>query len=187
MQAGCRGAHGPFVGSEDGLVILHVFRSGLFLHPFRNIGLTEGEEGFLKVFVGSVEEKTEGSAAGRGVVNHFRHHGLVFSEIQLVADADFAGGIHDDIPQALLPVEFTQQEHHDIGPGLFFLSIETGGENLGIVEDKDVALAEIVDNIFEQAVLDLTAVPVKDHQTGLVSPAGRFLGNTVLGKIEVEL
>ena len=179
VEAGGGGAHGPFVGGKDGLVVLYVLRSGLFLHPFRHIGLSQAEEGFLEILVGAIEEETEGTAAGGSVVNHFRHQGLVLPEVQFVADADFAGGVHNHVPQALFPVEFPQQEHHDIGPGFFLLAVQAGGENLGVVEDKDVSL--------EQTVFNIPVLLVEDHQAGFVAPAGRFLRYAVGRKFKVEL
>ena len=187
VQAGGRGADGPFMGGEDGLVILHVFGGGLFLHPFRDVGLTQAEEGLLEVFVTAVEQEAQGPAAGGGVVDHFRHQRLVLSEVEFVADTDFPGGVHDDVPQALLAVEFPEEEDHDVGPRFLLLAVQAGGEDLGVVQDEDVSFAEVVDDILEEAVLDFTGVFVQDHEAGLVTPAGGLLGNPVLGKFEVEL
>ena len=187
VQAGRGGADGTLVGGKDGLVVLHVFRCGLFLHPFRNVGLTQAEEGLLEVLIGTVEEETQGAAAGSGVVDDLGHQALILAEVEFVADADLAGGVYDDIPQALLAVELAQEQDHDIGPGLFLLAVQAGGKHLGVVQDKDVSFAEIVDDIFKEAVFDFTGILVQDHQTGLVSPAGRLLGDAVCGEVKVEL
>ena len=187
VQAGGGSAHGTLVRRKDGLIVLRIFRGNLLLHPFGHVGLSQGEKGLFEVLVGTVEEEAERTAAGGGVVNHLRHQALVLAEIQLVADADLAGGINNHVPQPLFPVQLPQEQHHNIGTGLFLFAVQTGRKYLGVVEHKGVSFAEIVDDILELAVLQLAGVFVEDHHARLVPPAGRFLGNAVLAKVEVKL
>ena len=65
-----------------------------------------------------------------------------------------------------------------------------------MIMPADQVLPEVIDiwmeqitsqEIAEQAVFNLTGFPVEDHQTGFVTPAGRFLGNAVCRKIKVKL
>ena len=187
VQAGGGSAYGTFVGCEDGLVVLDVFRSDFGLHPFRDVGLAKGEEGLLEVLVRAVEEEAQGAAAGSGVVDDFRHKRFIFTEVKLVADTDFTGGIHDYVPKALFAVQFAEQEDHDVGPCLFLFAVHAGGEDLCVVEDEGVSFAEVVYYVFEDPVLYFTAVFVEDHEAGFVSPTGGFLGNSVLRKIKTKL
>ena len=175
------------MGCEDGLEVFGVFGADLCLHPKGNGGLAEGEKGFLELLVGTVVEKTQGPSAGSGVVYHFRDHALVLAEVQLVADTDLAGRIDDHVPEALLLVEFAQQEDHDIGAGLFLLAEQACGEDLGVVQDEPVSLAEIIYDVLENSVLYLAAVLVEDHEAALVPPADRLLGYLLLREVEIEL
>ena len=46
-------------------------------------------------------------------------------------------------------VKFAEQEYHDVSACLLFLSVQSGREYLGIVENEKITLAEIVDYILE--------------------------------------
>ena len=87
------------------------------------------------------------------------------------------------MPQAHLPVQLPEQEHLYLGIGLLLRAIESGGEHLGVVEHKDIALVEIVDDVAELYVFSLNGIavgivleevylsrlPVQHHQSGLVT------------------
>ena len=187
MEAGGGRRDRPFRTGEDGLVILVVFSGDLRLHPLRDRDLAQGEEGGLEIFVRAVVEEAQRAAAGGGVVDDFRHQALVLAEIKLVADADLPRRIHDHVPQVLLAVQFPQQEHHDVRPGLLFLAVQAGREDFRVIEDEGVAFAEIIDDILEDAMLDGARLLVDDHQAAFVAPAGRFLRHLALGQDELEL
>ena len=71
-----------------------------------------------------------------GVVDHFGYQQVVVAEVELVADADLAGRIDQYVPQAQLAVEFAQQEDFDFGARFLLVAVQTGGENLRVVEDE---------------------------------------------------
>ena len=187
MQTGGRSAYGALVSGENGLVVLYVFGSGLLFYPFGNIGFTKGEKGLLEILVRAVEEETQGASSGGCIVDDFGHKGLILTEIQLVADTYFPCRIHDDIPESLFAVKLPQEENHDVGPGLFLLAVEAGGEDLRVIEDEYVTFSEIVDDVLEQAVLDFAGVLVENHKAGLIPPLGGILGDAFLREFEVEL
>ena len=194
MEAGRRGGHGSLVLGEDGLELLGVLGRRGLLDPLRHRGLAQREERGLELLVRSVIEEAQRAAAGGRVVDHLGHHALVLSEIQFVADPDLAGGIHDHVPEALLLVEFAQQEHHDVGARLLLLAGKLGREDLGVVEDEPVTLAEIVDDVLELPVVDLAGVLVEDHQFAFVAPLDvsvddghQLRGDLLLREFEVEL
>lgn len=87
----------------------------------------------------------------------------------------------------LLAVELPQQENHDVRSGLLLLAVETGRKHLGVVEHESVAFPEIVDDVFEYPVLDLSGVLVYDHESAFVAPPCRLLSHTFLRKKELEL
>ena len=194
VETGCRSGHCTFVPCEYGLELLRVPLVRVFLDPLGNRGLAEGKEGCLELVIRSVIEETQGPAPGGGVVYDLRYHALIFAEVELVANPDLPCWIDDDIPELLLPVEFAEQEHHYVGTCLLLLSQELGRKHFGIVEHDAVALAEVVYEVLELAVLDFAAVLVEDHQFALVPPLNpavdfrhKFSGNFVFRQIEVEL
>ena len=187
MQSGCRSGDGTFVGREDGLEILPVFRGDFLLDPRQDRRFTQGEEGLLELIIGTVEEETQGTAAGGRVVDDFGYQTLVLAEIKLVADADLAGGIDDDVPQALLLVELAQQEDLDVCAGLFLVAVQAGRKDLRVVEDEGVILAEILDDVLEEFVLDFSGGLVQDHKPAFVAPSRGIGRDLVLGQVEVEL
>ena len=87
----------------------------------------------------------------------------------------------------LLTVELPQKKDHDVGPCLLLFAVKTGRENLCVVEHESVAFAEIVYDVFEYPVLDLSGVLVDNHQPALVAPPCRLLSHTLLRKKELEL
>ena len=175
----------PAAGAET--APLRVLRGDLGLHPLGNRRLAEGEQGFLEVLVRSVIQETQGAAAGGGIVDDLGHEGLVVAEIQLVADADLAGRVHDHVPQALFAVELAEQEDDDVGPRLLLLAVQARGKDFGVVEDEGVALAEIVHDVLEKPVFDFSGILVEDHHAGFVPPADRLLGDAVLRQLKCEL
>ena len=187
VRAGGGNRNGTFVRGEDRLKILRIFRGDAVLDPERDRGLAESEEGLLEFVVGPVIEETERPAARGRVVDHFRDKALVFTEIELVSDPDLTGRVDDYVPETLLPVEFPEQEDHDVRPRLLLFSIETCGEDFGVVEDEHVPLAEIIDDILEKLVLDFPGVLVEDHQPAFVSPARGFFRDPLLRESEIEL
>ncbi|MPN12545.1 hypothetical protein SDC9_159863 [bioreactor metagenome] len=61
----------------------------------------------------------------------------------------------------MLPVEFSQKEHFDFGSGLFFVAIEPGWEDLGIVKDKKVVFVAQIKDVLEGFVLDVSCFSVE--------------------------
>ena len=134
----------------------------------------------------AVIQETQRAAARGGVVNDLGHHRVVQAKVKLVADADFACGLDKHIPQLVVGVQFTQQEHLDACTGLLLVAKELGGEHLGIVEHEQVVRAEVFKNFLEDLVLDLVAALVQYHQSGLVTHGGGIGGNELLGHLGVE-
>ena len=171
--------HGALVAGEDGLVTFGVLGLHLFAYPFGQGGLAEAEERLFELLVGAVEEEAERTSARCGVVDHFGHEQVVVAEVELVADADLAGGVHQYVPQAQLAVELAQQEDLDLGPGLLLVAVQTCGEDLGIVEYEEVLFVEVLDDVLEDAVLDGALGPIDHHQTRFIAVLGRIPGQHV--------
>ena len=187
MEAGGWSGYRTLVLCENGLVVLCILRLRSLLYPGRDRGLSEGEEGLFELLVRSVEEETEGPAAGSGVVDDLGHETLVLAEVELVAYAYLPGRVHDHVPEALLPVQFPEEVDLDGCAGLFLVAVESCGEYLGVIQDEGVALSEVFDDVLEEFVLDFAAVLVEDHQLALVPPSRWVLCYLVRIKGELEL
>jgi len=136
----------------------------------------------------AVVEETEGATATGGVVDDFGHHGVVFTEIELVADANLAGWVDEDVPQAQLGIELAKEEDFDAGTGLFLVAIEASGEDLGVVEHKNVLFIEIIEYVGELlAVLNNAALGMDHHETTVVAIGGGILRYALFRKFVVEL
>ena len=131
--------------------------------------------------------ETEGTATGGRIVDDFGHEALVLAEVEFVTDTDFTRGIDNHVPEALLAVQLAEQIDLDAGSGLLLIAIETGREYLGVVEYEGITFIEVVENILENTVLNLTAVLVKDHQFAFITPAYGLGSDFFLGEIEREL
>ena len=168
----------------------------------------------LELVVGTVVEEPQGTSARGGVVDDLGHHGAFAVEEQLVADTYLACRLYQHVPQAQLLVELAQQEHLNLGIGLLLGAIESGWEHLGVVEDKGVALVEVVEQVAEGHVflrvvalgifledIDFLAFAVNHHEFALVAVVdavyrsvlvleGTMWGiksNKLFGKFEFEL
>ena len=109
------------------------------------------------------------------------------AEIELVADADFAGRLNEHIPELVFSIEFAEQEHLDFGTRLFLVAIEARGKHLSVVVDKDVAIFKIVDDFLEHSMFNLAGGAVNDHHSRLVALRGGALCNQFVRQIEFKL
>ena len=75
-------------------------------------------------------------------------------EVEAVADADLARGVHEGVPEAVLGVELAQQEGLDLRARLLLLAREARREDHRVVGDEDVAGAEVLGQVRDRAVLD---------------------------------
>jgi hypothetical protein len=70
-----------------------------------------------------------------------------------------------------------EQKDFEPATGLGIDGVQAGGNDTGIVEDENVAIAEESDEILEVTVFDLTAVAMEDEEAGLIPAGGRLLGD----------
>ena len=90
-------------------------------------------------------------AATEKIVSHFFPgiFDVVLGERELVADADFARGVNQHIPQPALFVELAKQENADLGACLLLLAEHQRGENAGVVHHEQIAVVEVVNDVFK--------------------------------------
>ena len=175
------------MAGENRLEILCVFGGYLFLYELQDRGFAEAEEGFLELLVRPVIEEAEGTSAGSGIVDYLSYKAFVFAEIKFVAYTDFAGRVHDNVPEPLLLCKFAEEEHLDIGAGFLLFAVEPCREYLGVVEDEGVALSKVIDNVLELLMLDFAGILVYYHKAAFVAPSGGFCGYLFGSQVEIEL
>ena len=181
------GGDGALGAGEYALEALQVLGFGLAAHETGHGRLAESVERALELVVVAVVEKAQGASAAGGVVYDLGYDGVVLAEVEFVADADFSRGVYEHIPQAQFLIELAQEKHLDTRAGFLLVAVETGGEYLGVVENKDIVLVEVVEHFLEHLVLYLAGLAVEHHHAAFVAMGGGILGNLVLGKFEFEL
>ena len=117
---------------------------GATIDVLRQWSLTHRVEHTAKLLGGTVIEEAQGTSSGGRIVDDLRHELIILTEVELVPDTDLTSRIYDDIPQLECGIELTQEEDLDLGSSLLLVAVHTGGEDLGIVEDKDIILLEVV-------------------------------------------
>ena len=163
VQTGGGSHHGAFLAGEDGLVTLGVLGFGVAGDVVGQGRVALVVQVFLELVVVAVIEETQGAAARGGIVDDLGHHRVVKPEVELVADANLAGGLHEHIPQLVVGIEFAQQEHLDTCSRLLLVAEEFGGEDLGVVEYKQVMGVEVVKYVLEHFMFNLVALLVEYH------------------------
>ena len=73
-----------------------------------------------------------------------------------------------------------------LSTGAFAAAIEAGGKNAGVVENHEIAGVQQVREVAEQAV-GMAAGSLQVEHAGAVAGGEGFLGNEVVGKMEVEV
>ena len=188
MHSGRGGGHCAFVAREDALETLQVFGFGRALNHFARQGrFAQRVERFLELLVFPVIEEAQRAAAAGGVVDHLGHDRIVLAEIEFVADADFARGVYEHIPEALFAIELTKQKDFDACARFLLVAVEASGENFGVVEHEHVLIVEVFEEIFEFAVFNLARFAVKHEHATFVAVFGGIFGNEFGGKFELEL
>ena len=96
--------------------------------------------------------------------DHFGHEQIVVAEVELVAHPNFAGRLHQHIPQAVAGAEVAKQKHFYFGTCFLLASIEPRRKNFGIVDNQHIVFVEILEHIFKDAVFDFAGIAVDNHQ-----------------------
>ena len=135
----------------------------------------------------TVVEESQCTATRCGIVDYFGNHRLVVAEIEFVADSDFTGGLHKNVPQLILCIQFAKQKNFYPRTCFFLVSIEESWKNLGVVEHHHVAVVEIVDDVLEDMVRNLAGLSVHHHQAAFVAFGHRMCGNLLFGKMKFKL
>ena len=198
MKSGSRHGNSTFVACEECLEVFQIFLCRMRVHVhtlhigilgaaveyiLRQRSLAKSEEVAFELIVRTVIEEAQGTSTAGRVVIDLGYHVAHLIEEEFVPDTDLTGRLHEHVPQVCLLVELTQDKDLNLRVGLFLRSVQTGWENLRIIEDEHIAIIEIVDDIAEVKVLAfdrlslvilliefyLARCPVQHHQTGFIT------------------
>jgi len=128
---------------------------------------------------------------------------IPLAEKQAFAHADFAAGPNQAFPIVGLGGELVGQENLDaaaeeiacrrivradrVGAGAFAAAIEPRWKDAGVVENEQVAGLQELREMAEQAVGTAAGGSLQVEHAGTIASGKRFLGNEVVGKMEVEV
>lgn len=141
---------------------------------------------------------TEGSAG-----DDFGLQLVLFAEEQVLADIDFAAGTNQALPIVGLGGKLAGKQDLDAsvkiaaGGGVAAADglraetsaapVEAGGKDAGVIENDNIVGAEEIGQIAKMAVMELAGIAMQVQHAGTVASGGRFLGDELFGKMEVEI
>jgi hypothetical protein len=128
---------------------------------------------------------------------------IPLAEKQAFADADLAAGPNQAFPIVGLGGELAGQENLDaaaeeiacrrivraerVSAGALAAAIEPGWKDAGVVENEQVAALQELREMAEQAVGTAAGGSLQVEHAGTIASGKGFLGNEVVGKMEVEV
>ena len=80
-----------------------------------------------------------------------------------------------------------QKENLHRNAGVFLHTEQTRGDDLGLVNDQGISRVEIINNIVEVLMLNLSVFPVVYQETAVIPRFHGGLGNQLFGKVVVEV
>ena len=103
-----------------------------------------------------------------------------------MAEAGALAGLHQTLPGVGRPL--TEQEQLDprFGSALG-MAVQAGGDDLGVVDDQHVTLADVVENIVKMLVVNGLRLSVQHHETGVIPLLHGMLGDQLLGEVVEEI
>ena len=114
-----------------------------------------------------------------------------FSYEQPVSETDprsrfcLTTGFHERFPH-IIRSSF-QKKHFDLRSGFFFCSDQSGRDYLCIIYHETIAFIQIIDNLTEYMMSDLTGFFVHCHKSGRGTVFKRILRDQLLRKIIIKI
>ena len=159
VETSSRSSYSTFLLCKNALEIVHIFLCSVMnLTVINHItwqwSLTQCKERLLEdiMLTFFIIEETKSTTTTGGIIDNLSYHLVHIVKEQLVANTNLAGRLYEYIPKTHLRIQFTEQEHFNLGISLLLGTIKTGWENLGIIEYKGITLGKVVDNILELQV-----------------------------------
>ncbi len=182
VESGGGGGDGAGADGVDGLVVLDIGGCGCVAVDVGGewclADALEEVEGLLRWYGAdgpfAAVESLDGFEAGIGVA----------LAGELFAGLEAGGGAEHDAPGVV--VVLVEEEGFDAAAG-GALAEEAGGDDAGVVEDEAIVGMEVLADIVEGAVVDLSGVAVEDEEAGAVAWLDRVLGDAFGGEVVLEL
>jgi hypothetical protein len=180
-SSGC--SDSAFILGKYGLEVFHILWFCWTLDEFLGQwSLTKREQCMLELLVSTIKEEAQGASTAGGIVDDLSYHAIVFAKVEFVADTNLTSGVNQYVPQTHIAIKFSKQENLDSGTSLFLITIEAGGENLGVVEDKHILLVKEVYDVSEGlAMFDDSTLGVNYHKTTIIA----MVEGALLGEVEI--
>jgi len=153
------------------------------LYVLRKRHLSDALDYFMQI---AIVGETNCTTTGRGVIDDFAVEAIVV-EVDLVSDANLASRLNQDIPNALLGLQLTEEHDLDLRIGLFLLTEQTGWEHLCVVHNDHITLVHVLQDVLELLVFDITRLAIENHHFGGFAWVSWILGDRVFRNRELEL
>lgn len=174
VQTGRRGGGASKLLGVDGLILALVFEL------LGDIGRQRHFAKFVQLFIkrlGVIIKCNELVAVFQRLVHHGRQGAV--AEAHLGAGLHPLAGLGKALP--LVALDLTQQQQLADRAGRLLDAHDAGGQDLGVVDDQQVARLQIFRQVVEDAVLDAVVFLAQDHQPGRVTRVRRFLRDEFFG------
>jgi hypothetical protein len=188
VEPGCWGGHGTGVPGVDSLVSLSVgFRGGTFG------ALDVGGEGQLAVEGGEVEDVAFKAELAMSLVvlreDSGRKWGRRGTKVEEGPGADPFSGAEKGPPGP--GFGFLEEEDFNgaanPATAAHFSPPESGGDDLGVIEDEAIAGVEMVEEAAKMGEGSGAGRPVEDQKSGCIPFRSRMLRNQLRWQVEIEV
>jgi hypothetical protein len=130
--------------------------------------------------------KAKSPFSAGGIIYDFGRK-LAISKVDLVADADFSGGLHDGIPEVGFRVQLAHKKHFYFGSGFFLVAPQSARERQRLVINDHIVLIEKLRQVCKVVVGDFAGIFSDYEETYSVAGFGGILGNLAFGKVKVVI
>jgi len=157
----------------------------------------------IVVVFSSKRLKSDAAFAELGAGENFGLQFVVLPEKEAFADANLASGVNQAFPIVRVGRELAREQDLDASlqnvacwgiaraPGLraraFAAAVKPGRKDAGVVENNEIAGAQQIGEIAEQAIRVLATGSLKMQQAGAVAGGERFLCDEFFGEMKAEV
>ena len=155
------------------------------------------------VIFSSKRLKSDAAFAKVGAGENIGLQFVMLPEKKAFADADLASGANQALPIIRVRRKLAREQDlnaslqkvacrrivraHGLRASAFAAAVKTGRKDAGVVENDEIAGAQQVREIAEQAIRVLAAGSLKMQHAGAVAGGEGFLGNEFFGEMKVEV
>ena len=147
--------------------------------------------------------KADAAFAKVGAGENFGLQFVVLTEKKAFANADLASGANQALPIVGVKRKLAREQDlnaslqkaaccgiaraHGMRARVFAVAVKTGRQDAGVVENNEIAGAQQIREIAEEAIRVLATGSLKMQHAGAVAGCERLLGNEFFGEMKVEV